>query len=230
MKSTIILSAILFATTTYNTTRAQEVKPIEAQTKTPKLVVGLKTGIGLTTKSGNKGGYLFDNYGLGGSQTPNLSTGIFARYYMGQHFAIETGLNVQFYRRQSPLGYQYNVFEGNSVTTYYPTTRIRYNNFELPIEFQYHLGKKDAKLRPYFGIGFGYTRDRYVKNFEYTRFDGSVVNDRFVETYNDLFISFTQGLTYQVSERLQLNQSLRFKFGTISTTQLNFGMGYTISK
>lgn len=231
MKPIKLLSVVALAITISQVAAtAQEIQTTTLSSKAPKLVVGLKTGIGLTDKSSGLY-YKNFNYGLNGSLIPNISNGVFVRYYFGKHLAIETGLNTQLYSRQHLSYYQHTVVEGNgNSTTYYPEASVRYNNFELPVELQYHIGKEDAKLRAYFGVGVGYTKDRFVTNLDYVRSDGSRVHDSFVTSRGYLFFSFTQGLTYQVSDKLQFNQSLRYKFGDMSGIHLNFGLGYTISR
>ncbi len=222
----IVLSATL-ATTAFS---QQVDKPETKEETIPKFVAGIKIGNAFSHISSSSS-YYFASPNI----SPTISAGLFARYYLGKHFAIEAGGNILPYKKQQfSAGSDFVVVEVvNGINyRYRPETVIKPTRIELPLEFQYHIGKRMAKLRPYFGVGASYCINRYELNFQYNRMDGSGTrgNETFIDNLNSLQFNFTQGLTYQVTPKIQLNQSFRYSILEISTISLNFGVGYTIGK
>lgn len=225
-----ILSSLLL--TAFSTAAfSQQVDKPETQKETiPKFAAGVRTGNALSHVSSGSSSY-FTRPDI----SPTISVGLFARYYLGKHFAIEAGANILSYKKQQFFGSSnFTIVETvNGVNYQYrPETVVKPTTIEIPLEFQYHIGKRSDKLRPYFGLGAGYCINRYELNFQYNRIDGSGTrgNETFIDNDNTVQLNFTQGLTYQVTPKLQLNQSFRYGLSDINTISLNFGVGYTIGK
>lgn len=225
-----ILSTVLLAACTTAAFSQQTNELVTKQEKTPKLVVGLRTGAVFANVSSGSSRY-FARQDL----SPTASAGLFARYYLGKHLAIEAGVNIASFKKQNIMSQRsFAIIENvNGVNyQYYPETIVKPRTTEIPLELQYHIGKRTDKLRPYFGIGAGYCINRYELNFQYNRMDGSGTraNETFIDNESTVQVNFTQGLTYQVTPKLQLNQSFRYSVSDITTTSFNFGLGYTIGK
>ena len=210
MNRTLIFTTLLCAGTLHAS--AQEKTDLAPAAIAPRLVLGSQTGASL----------LFDKYSnrsYAVNPTAGISQSIFARYYMGKHLALEGGINLTVYNKETYTDYYYleNSFQARS----YDARMISY---EIPLQLQYHLLNKESKLRPYFGVGVTVARDQYrIKHY-----DGATTS----YTTNNSSVFFTQGLTYQINKNWQLNQSLVVKsYGQNGiSTGLMFGVGYSFNK
>lgn len=210
MNRTLIFTTLLCAGTLHAS--AQKKTDLAPAATAPRLVLGSQTGASL----------LFDKYSnrsYAVNPTAGISQNIFARYYMGKHLALEGGINLTVYNKETYTGYYYleNSFQARN----YDARMISY---EIPLQLQYHLLNKESKLRPYFGVGVTIARDQYrIKHY-----DGATTS----YTTNNSSIFFTQGLTYQINNNWQLNQSLVVKsYGQNGiSTGLMFGVGYSFNK
>lgn len=218
----IALSAIL-ATTAFS---RQVGKPETKEEKKPKLVVGLSTGpvIGHLSNGYNSSYFLNSDINL------TITVGIFTRYYMGKHLAIELGANIIPYKKQELP--ESNSSSGSFYNHSFPERTVKPRTIEVPISFQYHIGKPTNRLRPYLGIGAGYCINRYNVDLEYDQQGGSGtrVNETFIDNNTIVQLNIAQGLTYQITPKLQFSQLLKYSFSDIRTISLNLGVGYTIGK
>lgn len=197
-------------------TFAQTSEQTEKKAESPKFVIGLQTGVGHSHNS-------YYSYNSEGEKS-GAGIGLFVRYYMSEHWALESGIN-------------YNVSQGMRVQEYVSDAQnnlyiidqkqVQFNA-EIPLQVQYHLLSKESKIRPYFGAGFlaaayhdvikmrlNNGTDKYRRVFDNNYWEGQA--------------TFTQGITWQINNNWQINQSLRYRFNA-NTNGLDFkiGIGYTI--
>lgn len=184
----------------------------------PKLVIGLQSGVSR-------------NYGLDGYQAYNnqpgkvgSGIGLYARYFLSEHWAIESGVN-------------YNVTDGVRLhglasdytgKQWFIDQKRTELSVEVPVQVQYHLLSKESKIRPYFGAGFAMSSHHDQLRTTSTESGYSVTNIRYDQYLRgQVFVS--QGVTWQLNNKWQLNQSFRYRFNAY-TNGLDFklGIGYTI--
>ena len=182
---------------------AQESEKANIALKLPKFVVGGKIGISNS----------YDAYK--NVADVNLESSIFFRHYLGKHLALETGLDHGYGTTRNHI----NSWTGTSRPV------LTTNVFTVPVHLQYHYGKREQAIRPYLGIGIGIQRRFYSERFTYH-------NDEFVRNQdrNDVILQLTQGLTWQVSKRLQINEALYYRHGTFPHVGFQIGAGYTFLK
>lgn len=215
MKYTPIFTTLLCAAGLHAS--AQVKTDLTPAVTTPKFMIGLQTGAA-TLFNGNR--YY---YNPGNSMNlPGITGGVFARYYMGTHFALQTGLNASVYSMKNDD--YYNEPGGYKVLS----IDSRMINYAIPLQLQYHLLSKESRLRPYFGVGVVYNRT-YHYHHAYTPTTDGGTN---VVTRNELSLQFTQGLTYQINKHWQLNQSINLNTGSRNGTSASFmfGVGYSLGK
>lgn len=215
MNHTPIFIALLCASGLH--AAAQEKTDLTPPVTTPKFMIGLQAGAA-TLFNGNR--YY---YSPGSSMNlPGITSGVFARYYMGTHFALQTGLNASVYSTKNDD--YYNEQGGYKILS----IDSRMVNYSVPLQLQYHLLNKEARLRPYFGVGIVYNRTYHYRHAYTPTTDGGTS----VISSNELGLQFTQGLTYQINKHWQINQSINLntssKNGT--TASFMFGIGYSFGK
>lgn len=135
----------------------------------------------------------------------NAGAGLFVRYYMGRHLALQTGADVKTY------AHTYGEPQKHS---------IRGKWIDIPLMLQYHVLKPGSKIRPYFGAGV-------VRRF----YDNETTANGYSRTssYGVSFLTISQGVTWQVNDKWQLNQSFQYIFNhNRSNLGMNLGIGYTI--
>lgn len=222
----VILSAVLLSTLATSAFSQQADDMTTQSTQNPKWVVGLNVGNALTRNSifaPIDGTSRLTEYAAG------LNTNLFARYYVNNNFALETGIGMTIFRSRKldrTFGYAPSRMSTDRGYAYATSTM-----FEVPIEFQYHFFDSKAKFRPYFGIGASVYTGSYRVNETYDENNGSAMEYKYSYSNRGYsLLNFSQGLTYQVTDKLQLNQSLKFRLDGNAVINVNFGVGYTIGK
>lgn len=220
-----ILSTVLLAAST-TAAFSQQTTIATKSTQSPKWVVGLNVGNALQRNSlfaPIEGTSRLAEYGMG------LNANLFARYYVNDNFAIETGVGMTLFKSRKldwTLGYAPNRIQTDRGHAYLTSTMV-----EVPIEFQYHFFDSKAKFRPYFGIGASvYAGSNKTKEI-YDESNGGTTE--YIYRYNNRgysLLNFSQGMTYQITDKLQFNQSLKFRLDGSAVVNINFGLGYTIGK
>ncbi len=210
---TIITTLVLTAFSTAAFSQQADEEPITEKGKNSKWVVGLGIGSSLMNSPTY---YPFNGTGSFSKYTVGINASLFARYYMNDNLALETGLEGTYFRSKK-----------RNFPDHY--TRASTLLFEVPITFQYHFFSRNAKFRPYLGVGASiyHTISKYEQNYE-----GASVRDN-TSTYENLDVlpfSFTQGFTYQITDKLLLNQSLKYRLDIGAILNFNLGIGYTIGK
>jgi outer membrane protein W len=195
---TPVLFAVLCAPATLF---AQKLSKETTATKAPKLVIGANVGLVQS----------HDNYYGISKTTPTAA--LFARYYMGNHLALESGVKFSTYGQRTIQS-----------VSFQDHRRVTVNTVSVPLHLQYHILSSESKVRPYFGLGAGMTR----------KFHNTIILENwqegheFSEAYNDPFFQFTQGLTWQLTKDLQLNQSVYYQNDRVGNFGFDIGLGYTI--
>lgn len=190
-------------------------------TKTPKFSVGLQAGAG---KNFSNEFYIdYPRYNIEKGNDNSAAIGLFARYYMGRHLALQAGADLSLL---SPITSttEFKAGFGRRVT------EIKRSNWaDIPLQLQYHLLKSDSKIRPYFGMGV-------ATRFNYHAVDISAVKDGVTETSSEMRSNVTmlglisQGITWQLSNKWQFNQSFNFMFDGKGkgNMDLKLGASFTI--
>lgn len=214
MKSHIItLTSIVCFTATTTTALAQEAVETEKKQSAPKLVVGANLGLSSAAFSPQ---FLNDRYFKGNG-------GVFARYYFGKHLAVESGFN---YGLEVSVIPNYQYVQDGVLHTKRGINRM--NSYSVPLQLQYHLLSPESKIRPYFGLGGGIMYQHYTSNLWPAANGGDLWSSNSRTTS---FASFTQGVTWQLNKKWQINQSLsiiRDLQGGKPTFDFKVGVGYSI--
>lgn len=209
----IILSTVLLSTLATSAFSQQVDQSEIKKEKKTKWVVGLGVGNSLMRNpifTQFKGTGRLSEYAVG------VNASLFARYYINDNLALESGLDGTYFMSRKHA----------SIDHY---TRAKYLLFEVPIAVQYHFFSSDAKFRPYMGVGVSFYHG--ISQYE-EKYDVTPMRDN-TSTYDNtdvLPFSFTQGFTYQVTDKLLLNQSLKYRLDAGAILNFNFGIGYTIGK
>ena len=132
---------------------------------------------------------------------------------LNERFKIETGIN---YATNTGM----DCFCGKR------TANLKSSKISLPISLQYYFLPEKYRLHPYCGAGVqgclsGDNNQLSINNTESTDY-----NKRQSDTKN-ITILFTQGFTFEVNTKIQVNQSLHFIPGnTTKVIGIDFGVGY----
>lgn len=223
MKATIFTATttgiFCLGTMFHTTSFAQEhdaVLPRKKEVKAPKLEIGASMGLMRSMQERQFGKPYQENVGnLRGN-----TSGLFARYYFGKHFAVEAGINASYSIAKDRFGIINQ--DNENYQTWLSTS-----TYSIPVQLQYHLLDAKSKIRPYFGIGGGRTVRHYHYSTEVTDIAGTVLRN-FGHTWAiaSPFLQFTQGVTWQLNNKWQLNQSLNLQreFNN-DRTNLDFRIG-----
>lgn len=221
MKSLIFSAGMLYLSATPLCLRAQDVNPEKEKVHSPRLQLGLQTGINKSFGTNRRA--------LNGFHPENLNsinTGLFARYYFGKHLAIESGINIASIA-VNPA--RQDIFYFGSE---YIEKRISSRSYEIPVQLQYHLLGKDSRIRSYFGLGASYIAHNYhVLDRYYDATGNTTQNMEYHDHQRTLAVKFTQGVTWQINKNWQLNQSIYFQrelAGHKNNIGLQLGIGYTV--
>lgn len=216
-----ILSAGICTLSFANATQAQDLT--DKKVTSPKFILGLQTGLNRE----NQHTFNSPNYYSGNAMSISYpSMGIFARYRLGEHFAIQGGIEAT---KFNPVFYTNQSYYPHTVVYPNYTSSVKTISFDVPISFQYHLLGSESKIRPYFGLGwmtrfnFYNIRETYNDQFNMPRSD----TRKEAHSFGHLMVS--QGVTWQLNKKWQLNQSVNYMFnGAANMFNFRFGVGYTI--
>jgi|GEM_PF-2597660 Outer membrane protein W len=223
MKATIVTATTtgMFCLSTMFTTTAfaqeqSEVLPKKKEIKAPKLEIGVTMGL---MKSMQERQFATPYQENAGNLRGNTS-GLFARYYFGKHFAVEAGVNASY----SIVKDRYGIvnYDNENYQTWLSTS-----TYSVPVQLQYHLLDANSRIRPYFGVGGGRTVRHSHYGTEVTDNTGNILRTfGHTQANTSMFLQFTQGLTWQLNNKWQLNQSisLQREFNT-DRTNLDFRIG-----
>lgn len=186
------------------------VEPVEL--KSPSLVAGIQTDVHLAV-----------TYAFTGENGLNLLAGggvVFARKYLGKHFALQVDLCKTISEKTFLYPYYYQVAPTHSIS-------YQISSLDIPLNLQYHMGKTESRLRPYISLGLGYAN---ITSLSYYNSWPEIQNNTKVID-NGVMMQVTEGITYRISKKLLFEQSLYYKIvHDIGNHRmgLRFGLGYTI--
>ncbi|RYD57070.1 MAG: hypothetical protein EOP56_09705 [Sphingobacteriales bacterium] len=198
---------------------AQSTEPKETKVQSPKFVIGLQSGI--SRNYGRDAFYQSHRYQPGKSGS---GIGLYARYFISEHWALESGINYNMTDGVTIRGY------GSDYTGRQWLIDQRRTEFsiEVPVQVQYHLLSKESKIRPYFGAGLVVNAHRDRVRTTSTE-SGFSKTDVYYDNYKSGQAFVTQGVTWQINKKWQLNQSVRYRFnGNTNGLDFKLGVGYTI--
>lgn len=158
------------------------------------------------------GGITMD--GNPGVSYPNMlggNTGAFVRFYIGEHWAVESGLDL--YKTETTFG----ASDIHQPVLYFPTSYSEYSLFakgySIPLHIQYHLMSQESMIRPFFSLGFGYSKMSYIRNTTYIdNQSNDVIEFEYVEPDKNMLIQLSQGLTFKLSGKLSLTELSYYKY------------------
>ncbi len=188
---------------------------------TPKLVVGAEAGfLKECLNKDSTSSRLYMNYRQRASYP---TTGAFVRYYVGYRFAIQAGLSTGFVKDNKYGGYL-NGFSGISPMPFFGSVSTR--SYDANLSLQYYLHPTTAKVRAYFGAGINARFNKYSIDGYYIG-DKSLLNATVTDMQLGLLVS--QGITWQVSKKLQVNESVNLITNSHTTSAgIKIGLAYTI--
>lgn len=149
-----------------------------------------------------------------------FTNSVSAKKYIDDRWAIEFELNLSVVKRES---------SGNVVSITNEGVCKEYN-VSVPVTVQYNFLPKDSKVKPYIGAGVQYNvyQEKYS---EYDFYEGLAKKITSTKTYSP-YASFviTQGVTYDISPRIQIKESIHFlpqiNTHTNSTVGVSVGIGF----
>ena len=201
--SVILLSALAVSTSTYTYGQAKK------KTKNaPGITLGFQGGREI----------LFNSSPLIHSRQSKVHYGISKSFVLrksiGTHFKAETRLNDVTY----PGAISMNVF--NKSINKYTASKIN-----IPLTLQYHPLCCGTKVDPFCGLGLQYNfnpSSGEQLNRE-TPFQNTNTGTKYIS------ILFTQGVTYEISTKIDVDESIHFIPGTGSKSLgFNVGVGYKL--
>lgn len=187
--------------------------------KSPRFTVGLETGISTTLPIGNN--YYYDNE-LG---KPNSSVGLTSRYYFSRHFAFKAAIVFNTPEHYSSNGAFYK--PGSAITNSFDMSYKR-RGVEIPLMLEYHVLPEGSRIRPYFGGGLVLKNSNIERMYRNQDSSGTQFSHYNIQQ-RDLFLTFTQGVTWQLSKKIQLDESLQYMFnGSSSKLGLKIGVNFKL--
>ena len=166
--------------------------------------ISLKTGESLSLNTNN-----FNQ----GSKLNKKSTGVYVQKKINTHLSVEAG-----YVQQKDYSSQINTEEKYKL--------LSTNQFQIPITLQYYVLPTKRKLQPYCGTGFVYNSEN-LNQSQFTKTDITRVENSDNSGHKTISIVFTQGISYEVNTKIQVNQSFHFITGTQNQTfGFDLGIGY----
>ena len=129
------------------------------------------------------------------------------------HFKVETGLSY----RHIISGTQ------NNITQAVPFGRQQ-KSLTVPVTIQYFMRPDNCRLQPYFGVGAIFSPEKQSNIIE-------LQNDSYLSHTGTKYVSimFTQGVTFQVNTKIQLNESMHFlQIDGKNTMGMNLGIGFKL--
>ena len=221
MKSHFYTTIILLLLATSATQAQQKTNTLTA----PRFVAGIEAGISKECMNHDSTGR---HYLIGGYRKDKItypSVGLFARYSISEHFAIQAGISYNFIKKTSYEVYN-NRLAGTAIYADYNATATR--SFDVPLSIQYFMQPSGTRVRSYFGAGVLTRLNFYTSDGVYT--SGSTTIPVSANTSNiKLFPMVSQGITWQINKKWQFNESVNFMM-TYGSTALSFklGLAYTI--
>ncbi len=180
--------------------------------RSPSLVAGVLADV-----------HMANTYAFTSENSLDLLSGggvVFVRKYLGEHFALQVDLSATISERT--FIYPYYFMPGPEHSMSYQLYSL-----DIPLSFQYHMGKTDNRLRPYVGVGIGYaSANSYAYYNNWPEIDQ---NPRSVNT--GVMMQATEGITYRINKKLLFEQSMYYKIvQDIGNHRmgLRFGIGYSI--
>ncbi|MCB0697215.1 MAG: outer membrane beta-barrel protein [Chitinophagaceae bacterium] len=161
-------------------------------------------------------------YAYTGENSLNLLAGggiLFARKYIGEHLAIEIDIckavsEKTFVESFSPDPYPTHTYS------------YRMSSLDIPMNLQYHMGKRGSDLRPYVGLGIGYaSMTSYGGYTNWPEIDGRNT------VTTGVMMQATEGITYRLNNKLLLEQSMYYQVAQDIGNHrvgLRLGLGYII--
>ncbi len=166
--------------------------------------ISLKTGESLSLNTNN-----FDQ----GSKVNKKNTGVYVQKKINAHLSVEAG-----YVQQKDFNKVINTEDKYKL--------LSTNQFQIPITLQYYVLPTKKKLQPYCGTGFIYNSEN-LNQSSYTKTDITKVDNNDNTGHKTISIVFTQGISYEVNTKIQVNQSFHFITGTQNQTfGFDLGIGY----
>lgn len=188
---------------------------------TPKLVVGAEAGfLKECLNKDSASNRLYMDYR---QRTSYPTTGLFARYYLGNRFAIQAGLGTSFIKDNNYSGYL-NGFSGIPALPF--NGRVSTRSYDANLSLQYYLHPATAKVRAYFGAGINARFNKYSIDGYYIN-DKALLNTTITDMQLGLLVS--QGITWQLNKNLQVNESINLiTNGKTTSAGIKIGLAYTI--
>jgi|GEM_PF-3850096 len=142
---------------------------------------------------------------ISGTDLHEFGIGLYGRYFLSKHIAIKGNVNFTF--SENTFGYR---------------TGLKQHGWDLPLMMEYHLSP-GKKIRPFFGIGFGFTNQQTQVTYD----NNAPYQSHFMENY----IQISQGVTFDIGKKLQITQSLFYRYqpdAGRSAIGLSIGLGFKI--
>lgn len=166
--------------------------------KQTRISLGFQTGKELQTYSFQK------------RKTFSSTNSIQLRKGLGKHFNLEAGVKYS---------------SVPSASTGSCKTIVRNNQVSIPVTAQYTFLKEKNKVRPYCGVGFQYNIYPAANTSAPAKNDAEQQNA--TEGNKRVSILFTQGVTFEVNTKIQINQSFHFiPDQNMKTIGIDLGVGY----
>lgn len=149
-----------------------------------------------------------------------FTNSVSARKNIDDRWSLEFELNVSIIKKE-PSGNVVSITNEGVCKEY---------NVSVPVTVQYNFLPKDSKVKPYIGAGVQYNvyQEKYS---EYDFYEGFAKKVTSIKTYSP-YASFviTQGVTYDISPRIQIKESIHFlpQINTHSNSAVgvSFGIGF----
>jgi len=194
-----IISLLLATSIAASPLYARQIKePKEKTKRSNSTTIGFRSGRAL----------FYSSTKMGGSKQiktyPGISNSLFARKPIYGRVSLEGGATYTMFRKPVSLPFKENK-NLNSFQAY---------NIALPVTVNYFFLPGHCCIHPYIGAGFQY-------NLTPNNRTGSPFNNESNVAYQDnqqggtkyISLLFTQGVTFQVNTKIQINQSVHFAPG-----------------
>lgn len=114
---------------------------------------------------------------------------------------------------------------GNNLNDTKNIFSLKPNQLTIPLTLQYYLLHTKTKLHPYCGAGIQYQYKNEVNQPLASESSPQSINDQ--KGTKSISIIFTQGMTFEVNTKIQINQSFHFIPGNSEKTLgFDVGIGY----
>jgi outer membrane protein W len=149
-----------------------------------------------------------------------ISSTLVLRKPLNNYFSIESGIKYSIV--QNAAGPINNAFCNNYIGARKPYS------VSIPVTIQYYFLPEKSRIRPYIGGGLQYNFNTNGNNI--TPFHADTRNDYTDQTGTKyISILFTQGITFEINTKIQINQSFHFvPGGTNKTIGIDLGIGFNL--